>query len=267
MSFTLLSHNGVQYLTCDAISAVHGFSTRQGGVSHGYLGSMNLSYTRGDSYDNVFENHRRFAAALGYPMDRLVSTRQVHGDVIRIPQDSDRGKAARMELDYECDGLMTDRPGLPLMVLTADCCPVLLYDPVRKAAAAVHAGWRGTALGIAGKAAAEMVRVYGCSVENIVAAIGPCISKCCFETDRDVPDAMINALGSDAEAFITRSGAKFHVDIKGINAQFLRRQGVTNIHISDQCTACDTDQYFSHRVMGDKRGSLASVIMIPEDNG
>ncbi|MBE6992190.1 MAG: peptidoglycan editing factor PgeF [Ruminococcaceae bacterium] len=264
MSFTTITKNGVQYLACDAVCAVHGFSTRHGGVSDGYIGSMNLSYTRGDDHDRVLENHRLFAEAVGYPMERLVSSRQVHGDTIHIADESDFGKASRSELDYESDGLMTDKPGIPLMILTADCCPVLLFDPVRKAAAAVHAGWRGTALGIAGKAVREMVREYGCKSENIIAAIGPCISKCCFETDSDVPDAMEKGLGSGAERFITQSKDKYHVDIKGINAEFLRREGVTNIHITDQCTACDTDRYFSHRKMGEKRGSLASVIMIPE---
>lgn len=264
MSFKLSSNHDVQYLTCDAISAVHAFSTRFGGVSEGYFGAMDLSYTRCDSHEAVVENHRRFADAVGYPTDRLVSTRQVHGDIIRIASESDCGKAARGELDYECDGLMTDIPGLPLMILTADCCPVLLYDPVRNVVAAVHAGWRGTALGIAGKAVREMSAVYGCKPENIIAAIGPCISKCCFETDSDVPEAMETGLGSDAEKYITRSGSKYHVDIKGINAEFLRRAGVNSIHITDECTACNTERYFSHRKMGDKRGSLASVIMLPE---
>ena len=225
---------------------------------------MNLSYTRGDIHDHVLENHRRFANAVGYPMEKLVSSCQNHGDIIRIACESDFGKAARSELDYECDGLMTDKPGIPLMILTADCCPVLLFDPVRKAAAAVHAGWRGTALGIAGKAVREMIREYGCKSENIIAAIGPCISKCCFETDSDVPEAMEKGLSQGSENFITRSVGKYFVDIKSINAEFLRREGVTNIHITDQCTACDTERYFSHRKMGDKRGSLASVIMIPE---
>lgn len=264
MSFTMKTTNTVQYLTCDAISAVHGFSTRHGGVSQGYLGPMDLSYTRGDDYDRVFENHRRFADAVGYPMEKLVSSRQVHGDIIRIARESDCGKAARQELDYECDGLMTDQPGLPLMILTADCCPVLLFDPIRNAASAVHAGWRGTALGIAGKTVREMVREYGCKSENIIAAIGPCISKCCFETDSDVPDAMKTGLGDGWENYISRDKGKYFVDIKGINAEFLRREGVVNIHITDECTACNTQRYFSHRKMGDKRGSLASVIMIPE---
>lgn len=264
MSFTLKTTNTVQYLTCDAINAIHAFSTRFGGVSEGYFGPMDLSYTRGDDYDRVFENHRRFANAVGYPMEKLVSTRQDHGDIIRIARESDCGKAARQALDYDCDGLMTDQPGLPLMILTADCCPVLLFDPVRKAAAAVHAGWRGTALGIAGKAVREMVREYGCRSEDIIAAIGPCISKCCFETDSDVPDAMKAALGHNCENYITRSGDKYFVDIKGINAEFLRREGVVNIHITDECTACNTQRYFSHRKMGNNRGSLASVIMIPE---
>lgn len=267
MSFSFITANGVDYLTSDALrdaGAIHGFSTRQGGVSQGIFSEMSLSFTRGDAFESVMENHRRFASALDYPLMSLISTRQVHGDEVRIAAEADRGKGLRQELDYECDALITDKPGLPLMILTADCCPILLYDPVRRAAGAVHAGWRGTALGIAGKAVRELVRVYGCRPENILAAIGPCISQCCFETDANVPEAMTVALGDEAEAFIKPRGAKFHVDIKGINRRFLEKEGITQFFVTDECTACNPQRYFSHRVMGENRGSLASVIMIPE---
>lgn len=264
MSFELKTINGVTFLTCRELEGVvHGFSTRLGGASQGEFASMNLSFTKGDEYEPVMENHRWFAGAVGYLPERLVSTRQVHGDVVRIATEEDCGKGLRQEIDYECDALMTNVPGLPLMILTADCCPILLYDPVEKAVAAVHAGWRGTALGIAGKAAREMCRVYGCKGENIRAAIGPCVGQCCFETGPEVAEAMIAGLGPEAREHCRPQGEKFYVNLKAINKCFLEKAGVENISITDECTACNTDRYFSHRRMGDHRGSLASVIMLP----
>lgn len=264
MSFDFKTINGVTFLSCRELEgAVHGFSTRLGGVSEGKFASMNLSFTKGDSYEPVMENHRRFAAAVGYPVERTVSTKQVHGDVVRIAAEEDCGKGLRQEIDYECDALMTNVPELPLMILTADCCPILLHDPVAGVVAAVHAGWRGTALGIAGKTAREMCRVYGCKGENIRAAIGPCVGQCCFETGPEVAEAMIAGLGPEADEFCRPRGEKFYVNLKGINRRFLEKAGVQNISVTDQCTACDTEKYFSHRRMGDDRGSLASVIMLP----
>ena len=134
-----------------------------------------------------------------------------------------------------------------------------------RAAAAVHAGWRGTALGIAERAVEKMRDLYGCDPGNIRAAIGPCISKCCFETDEDVPNAMTAALGAGALKFIEmREGAKFRVDLKGLNALRLERAGLDpeRIAVSPECTACRSDKYWSHRVTGGERGSQAAVIQL-----
>ena len=169
------------------------------------------------------------------------------------------------KLHYEADGMMTAIPGVALVVFSADCIPVLLYDPVRRVIAALHSGWRGTAAGIVTRAVERMEEVYGCRPENILAAIGPGIGPCCFETHEDVPNAMTAALGVRATPFITPiQHGKFLVDLKGINAMRLERAGLAPEHIavSGDCTACQPDKYWSHRVTQGVRGSQAAVIQL-----
>ncbi|MGI6498754.1 MAG: peptidoglycan editing factor PgeF [Oscillospiraceae bacterium] len=266
MSMTKQQQNHLIYLTADSLVAaggvLHGFSTRKGGVSQGMFASLNLGAGRGDDPGAVLENYRIFCSALGMAGERLVFSRQVHGDGVRAVTMADAGKGLFRPVDYEADGLITNVPGLPLAVFSADCIPVLLYDPVARAVGAVHAGWRGTALGIAGKAVSRMTEAFGCRPEHILAAIGPGLSLCCFETDRDVPDAMSAALGDLARPYIQPKGDKYHVDLKGINALWLRRAGVLNISTAEDCTRCQNGLYWSHRVMGQARGSQAALIQL-----
>ena len=269
MELTLSTGHGVPFLVCPAFDAaggaVHGFSTRQGGVSTGVWSSLNLGFKRGDDPDRVRENYRRFCAAIGADAGRVVKSHQVHGCCVRPVTAADAGLDVCTPAPYEADGLITDEPGLCLTVFSADCVPVLLYDPVRGCAAAVHSGWRGTAQAIAARAAEQMVRDYGCRREHILAAIGPGISQCCFETHEDVPRAMTEAFGAGAAPFILPlAGGKFRVDLKGIIARSLREAGVEEAHIavSSHCTACMPELYWSHRVMGGERGSMAAMIQL-----
>jgi YfiH family protein len=161
--------------------------------------------------------------------------------------------------------MITNQSGLCLTVFTADCIPVLLYDPTAHCIAAVHSGWRGTALAIASRAAEQMTRHYGCDPANLLAAIGPGICQRCFETHSDVPDAMTSALGSDAAPFLHRlDNGKYQVDLKGIIVRCLLRSGLRPEHIalSRHCTACLPEQYWSHRLLGGRRGSMAAMIQL-----
>ena len=256
----------MEYLTAEGITAAHAFTTRLGGVSTGHLSSLNLGMHRGDETANVQENFRRLAQNVGFDMDKLVLTWQIHSDIVRSVTAADaKGIDHR---DYpQCDALITNDPGTALFVFTADCTPILLQDPVTGAVGAVHAGWRGTAAGIAAKTVAAMVAAYGCKPENIRAAIGPNIGPCCFETDADVPDAMRKALGAPAEAHIRRQGDKYYVNLKAINALFLQNSGVTQIEQSTHCTACRPDLFWSHRITGGIRGSQGAVIVCKEVTG
>ncbi len=154
MEMTQRTHNGVTFLAADGIDAAggaaHGFSTRLGGVSEGMWESLNLGLSRGDNPDHVKENYRRFLAAIGADGTRTASSNQVHGGVVRTVTTADVKDDLYGKVSYEADGLMTDLPGVTLLVYTADCIPILFYDPVRRVIAAVHAGWRGTAIGAAG---------------------------------------------------------------------------------------------------------------------
>ena len=254
----------LEYLVAEGITVPHCFTTRLGGVSEGYLSSLNIGMQRGDDPENVRENYRILTAALGCGLEDLVLTRQIHTDIVRRVGREDAGKSLDHRDFPECDALITCDPGVALVVFTADCTPILLHDPVTGAVGAAHAGWRGTALGIAAKTAEAMVREYGCDPKDIRAAIGPNIGFCCFETDRDVPDAMVEALGEEANAFIRPSGDKYYVNLKEINALWLRRAGVEHIEISDVCTVCQSDVFWSHRVTRGQRGSQGAVIVCKE---
>jgi len=260
----------VPFFACAGFPAdvPHGFSTRLGGVSTGRLESLNLAAIRGDEPQHVRENFRRFCAATGTDHQSLVKNHQVHGTLIRPVTEQDVMPTPESPGLFEADGLVTDVPGVCLTIFSADCIPVLLCDPKRRVIAAAHAGWRGTALGIAARAAEAMITRYHCRAEDILAAIGPGISPCCFETHRDVPDGLRAHMGAEAEFFITplEGEEKFRVDIKGANWQWLLRSGLRKEHIaiSPACTACDTHTFWSHRIQNEERGTMAAVIQLNE---
>lgn len=252
--------------TLDAIpGVVHGFSTRLGGVSTGALASLNLRSAKvsGDQTGRVEENYRRFCAAVGAEVDRMVLSCQVHGDAVRVVTAADAGKGLFRPRDYEADALVTNEADLPLVVFSADCMVLLLCDPVAGCVGAVHAGWRGTALRIAEKTVETMTREFGARSEHIRAAIGAGIGLCCFETDGDVPEAMKRAMGAEATSFLHRRGEKWMVDLKGINRRQLELVGVpaAQIAVNELCTACHPELYWSHRKMGSVRGVQAAMIV------
>ncbi len=263
MAFYVNRKGALEYLTSPLLEgAVHCFSTRFGGVSEGYLASLNLGVHRGDEPEHVRKNYEILGSAVGFSPENTVFTRQVHSDLIRPVGKDDRGSGLCRPVMEDCDALITAEPEVALTVFSADCTPVLLYDPVAQIIGAAHAGWRGTAAEIAGKTAKKMVQEFGCRPEHIRAAIGPCISQCCFQTDRDVPEAMLAAFGSDAEKWIRPCGEKYYVNLKELNALSLRRAGVEQIDIAAECTACQPERFWSHRRVGGQRGSLAAVIML-----
>ena len=249
------------YLCAESIETPHCFTTRLGGVSQGDLSSMNIGTGRGDSEENVLKNYEILGKALNFDTNKLVLTKQTHTDTVRVVTEKDWGRGLSKAPFSPCDGLITNTPGTALVVFTADCTPIVLWDEKTGAVGAVHAGWRGTAQDIAGKAVAAMQENFGCNPAHIRAAIGPNIGLCCFETDADVPQAMISALGEDAKPFIRARGNKFHVDLKQLNALWLRRSGVSNIEISEHCTACSSELFWSHRVTKGERGSQGAVIL------
>ena len=261
MAFKETNRNGIVFMESDNIDAPHGFTTRYGGVSHGIYESLNLRVHSEDGRDNIRENFRRVMDALDMPPDRLVRSHQVHKDNI-IAADETTPVELFTELPYEADGLITNIPHLPLMIFTADCLPLLLYD-TRGAVGAVHCGWRSTVMDIPGKAVRLMGEKYGTKPENLRAAIGACISLCCFETGEDVAEGVRAVLGSD-EFIHPKENGKYHVDLKGVVKELLLRAGLDprNIDVSPECTVCLHDKYWSHRYTGGQRGLQSAVIML-----
>ena len=264
MSIQVKTFGKLEILTAEGITAPHCFTTRFGGVSTGHLASMNIGPGRGDDIANVVENYRILGRELGFQPEDVVIPRQTHSDIVRRVTYADRGTGLFREKLPECDALITNEPHVVLMVSTADCTPILLHDPVTGAVGAAHAGWRGTAAAIGGKTVEAMVREFGSRPEDIRAAIGPNIGPCCFETDSDVPDAMRRAFGDEVETFIRAVGHKYYVNLKEINALSLRRAGVVHMEISNHCTMCHPETYWSHRFTRGVRGSQGAVIVRKE---
>lgn len=262
--FAEMSYQGLVYMTAPTIPFTHGFTTRWGGVSTDRLDSLNLGENRGDSEENVRENYRRVFQALGLPEQQACFTKQVHGNVVRVVTEADR-RELFMPFPFEADGIVTNIKGLPLFCFTADCIPVLLCDPDAGVAGAIHCGWRSTAADILGVAVAAMEQL-GAKAANLRAAIGPGIEMCCFETDADVPSAIEKLLGGDCGGvfFAVGDSGKYMVDLKEADRQRLVQLGLDNVNISvsDECTFCNCDKYWSHRKTKGERGSQAAVIVV-----
>lgn len=268
MPFTEHNVNGLIYDTADGLSAAggvrHAFTTRLGGVSPAPCDSLNFFENHGDDLANIRENYRRLGEAAGLDMSRAVGNRQVHSDLVRFLRADDAGRLLWDERPYDADALLTDVPNLPLVAFSADCCTILLYDPTSRCVGAIHAGWRGTASGIALKTLVAMMSAYGADPLTIRAALGPSIGACCFETDADVPDAIREELSESAEPYITKTGDKYRVDLKRINRLWLLRGGLDPKHVEvhPDCTMCRPDRYWSHRAMGTARGGQIAAIAL-----
>ena len=260
MSIITQKQGTLEYLTAEGITAPHCFTTRFGGVSQGALSSMNLAIKLDETDEHVQRNFEILGNLLGFGIDDLVLTRQTHSDIVRVVSRSDCSGC--FHRDYpECDALVTNSSGVALTVFTADCTPLLFHDPVTGAVGAAHAGWRGTVSAIGVKTVAAMVQHFGSRAEDIRVAIGPNIGFCHFETDADVPEALLAAFGDDVRPHIQPAGNKYLVDLKEINALILRRAGVRHIELSDACTMCQPDRFWSHRVTRGIRGSQGAIIV------
>jgi hypothetical protein len=224
-------------------------STRHGGVSPPPYNSLNLGLHTQDGEQNVRENRRRFFAACGFSPEQTAGSHQVHGaEVLRIDQPG---------YFSGYDALITDVPHILLTVTVADCTPVLLFDPVRKAIAAIHAGWKGTAAGIAVNALAKMQEYYGTLPQDCLAYIGTCIDYCDFEVDADVADHFAEAHKNRNEQL-----GKYFVDLKAANRTQLLQAGIpsTQIALSPFSTVSDNRDYFSHRYERGTTGRLLAAI-------
>ena len=266
--FHIHEQNGVCFLTVPAFEETglvrHAFSTRIGGVSKGRYARMNLSFGNGDRPEDASENFRRFFAAVGSDERRAVLSRQEHTDHIRTVTAADAGKGIIRERDYTAvDGMITNQPCLPLVTLYADCVPLLFLDPVKKAIASVHSGWRGTVQQIGRRAVERMQAEYDSDPGDILAAVLPCIGPCCYEVDEPVYTAFSKA-GLDDGRILIPAGrrGKYMLDLPEANRRILLAAGIAEAHltVTDVCTCCNADTLHSHRATGGMRGNLAAMI-------
>lgn len=247
------------------IPAFHAFSTRHGGVSKGEFSTLNFGSARGDDPEAVRENYSRWCGVFETAEDWCCVTKQVHGAVIRTVTSADRHHPMSVT-PYEADGLVTAEKGLPIFCFTADCVPVLLCDEEGHAVGAVHCGWKSSVADIL-KNAVDAMCTLGAEPENIRAALGPSIGRCCFETDADVPEAICRYLSGDTDGLWEQRGVKYYVDLRAANARRLLQLGLKpeKIDLSAECTVCCSDKYWSARYTarnGLKRGSLSAGIVL-----
>lgn len=263
MAFVEEKQGELVYMRSEVIRARHAFTTRYGGVSKGEFSSLNLGSNRGDDPEAVRENYRRVAELAGVDIDGCAVTNQVHKNEVRIVTSADR-HICMSKTPYECDGIVTAERNLPIFCFTADCVPVLLWDSENHAAAAVHCGWRSSVSDIL-KNAVDKMESLGAEAENICAAIGPAIGFCCFETDDDVPAAVSEYLHGNTESlFRKRDDGKTMVDLREANKRRLIELGLKaeNIDVSEECTMCSHEKYWSHRYTKGHRGSQAAFIVL-----
>lgn len=263
--FDKVERNGVVYYAVSFLELTGlvrtAFSTRAGGVSTGETASMNFSTKRRDTMENVRENYRRLASAVGFAVGSLTISRQVHGTYIHEVTEAEIGRGIFDEYEnIEADGLMTASRGVVLVKHSADCVPVYILDTKTPTIAMVHAGWRGTYERIAAEAIRRMAEVYGTRPEDCLAAIGPSIGSCCFEVGADVAGLFEHRFCN--RGIVDRSGANPRVDLWRCNALELMEVGVPdgNIAISGLCTACHTDTFYSHRKEKGRTGAMAAFI-------
>lgn len=311
-SFKIVTRGGLEWLECGGLARfpwlLHAFSTRRGGVSNGAARGLNLGLIPSDSPGNVHKNRRRFATRLGAENFALASLRQTHSSHIYRAVGKTPGEPEYHLSGYAApklthnrapagDALMTDEPGILLSVRVADCLPILLVDPRRRAVAAVHAGWRGALARIVEETVGVMRQVFGSDPRYLRAAVGPGIRACCYEVSEDVVAAFCGRFvrgekyfralppQNPSDAIATRYPLLFlskeppghladrlpaaHLDLVAVTKDQLQSAGLraSNIHVAEFCTACRTDLFFSHRKEGARTGRMMAVIGIKAGTG
>ena len=239
-----------------------GFTTRHEGVSRPPYNSLNLGANTLDSIHNVIGNRSLLARAFGATVDKVVTVTQTHGTDLLVIDTPNPDYTHFQKL--ECDGIITNQPGIMIGVCVADCAPVLLLDPVKGAVAAIHAGWKGTAGKIAAKGVAALVSIFGSNPADILAAIGPTIGDCCYEVDGAVRDAFGKGNGCWGEFAVPTDDGKWQLDLSRANVHQLLAAGIPrdNIETAEVCVSCHPESFFSYRRDKGETGRQMGFIML-----
>ncbi len=245
-----------QFESFEQRGLTHAVFARHGGVSGGAWTSLNMSISVGDSRANVRANRERAFQAVGRAPESVADLWQVHSaDVVVADTPRDLNVDA-----VKADVIITDRPDITLFLRFADCVPVLLYDPVRRAVGLVHAGWRGTLQRAAAAAVQALSARYGSRPADLVAGIGPSIGPCHYEVGPEVAAQTRAVFDGRAEGLLRAVAGRTHLDLWAANAEVLRAAGVEQIETGGVCTACRTDDFFSHRGEHGQTGRFGALI-------
>ena len=236
----------------------HGIFTRHGGISQSYYHSLNVGGNNGDCRENVIENRFRLFNVIGKEVESLFDVWQVHGSEIIC---TDRPRPLNAE-HRKADSIITNVPGVTLFMRFGDCVPILLHDPKKNVIALVHAGWPGTVLKNVILTIKEMEKKYGCDPHDLTTGIGPSIGPDHYEIREDVISKVENAFGEESTMVLNRQGSKTYLDLWKANELLLKQTGVKNIQIAAICTACNVNDWFSHRAEDGKTGRFGAVISI-----
>lgn len=269
-TMTLNENKGVPFLTYNRLSQIdfirHAFSTKHGGVSTDEWTSMNFAFSRGDKPENVIENYKIFSDAVGFDYNSLVTSSQDHNTYVRPVTKNECGIGIWREKDMlSVDALITNEPNVTLVTHYADCTPLFFVDTVGKAIGLAHAGWRGTVGRIGEEVIKKMTSLYGTHPKDVVVAIGPAISKCCYEVDKDCAENFYNLKDLDNSKFIfPKNDGKYMIDLLETNRQIVMKAGVKkeNIVLSDLCTKCNSNLLWSHRATNGHRGTMCAFMCI-----
>ncbi|MEW6661620.1 MAG: peptidoglycan editing factor PgeF [Bacillota bacterium] len=270
-TFQLIENqSGLAYLSIPFFDktglTVSAFSTRIGGCSLPPYQGLNMAFHVGDDAEIVVKNRQLLCHALGLRLENLVAGNQVHGDEVAVVnrQHLGRGSLDMMGALPDTDGLICIEPNIPLAAFFADCVPVFLLDPVKKAIGLAHAGWKGTVLEIAQKTLQKMQDRFGSQPSGCLAAIGPSIGPCCYEVDARVLDMVKQYLPYAREVIQPISSQKGMLDLWQANAIALEKAGIPagSISVSGLCTACNTQMFFSHRKEEGRTGRMAALLML-----
>lgn len=264
-------NSAVAYLTFKKLDEYvflnHAFSTRLGGVSKGKFKSMNLVLKRGDEEESVKENYKLFCLATNFSLDSLVVPNLTHSKNIGVAKRENMGSGGLSLSNFpNTDGLITNQPGVTIATSHADCPAIFILDPVKRAIGLLHAGWRGTVQEIAREGIEKMHDEFGCISQNLICCISPAINKCCFQVGEEVINRVKEMGHISLNDVIFERENKYYVDLYEINRQILINSGVKkeNIILSDLCTMCNKDLFFSHRATQGERGGMLAMMGLRE---
>jgi YfiH family protein len=255
---TLIHHNGIRYFQFDSLQARHAIFTRRGGVSPEPWNSLNVGGTVGDDLMRVRRNCHLSFEALGCAPESIFDVWQVHSaDVVCAHAPRRKGESYR-----QADILLTDRPEVTLFMRFADCVPILFHDPHNGVVGVAHAGWMGTLRGVATATVNSMRQNYGSNPADIIACIGPSIGPDHYEVGADVILQVMQKFGDESDLVLRSNNGKIHFDLWKTNQLLLERAGVGQIETAAICTACNTDDWFSHRAEMGRTGRFGALISL-----